>query len=84
VGDDDTLLLFGPVKHFHRILRDAGIKHEYHIVHGADHIGSTLPGRTAKAFEFLFRVADPAGPDPDAVKFKRMLAPIKEKLEIEE
>lgn len=29
VGDDDTLLLFGPVEYFHRMLWDAGIKHEY-------------------------------------------------------
>ena len=46
VGDDDTLLLFGPMEHFHRDLWNAVIKHEYHIVHGADHIGRTLALRS--------------------------------------
>lgn len=84
VGDDDTLLLFGPVEHFHRILWDAGIKHEYHIVHGADHIGRTLPARTTEALEFLGLAVNPPGPDPDALKFRQMFAPIKAKSGIKE
>jgi S-formylglutathione hydrolase len=84
VGDDDSLLLFGPVEHFHRILWDAGIKHEYHIVHGADHVGRTMPERVTAAFEFLGRVVNPPAPDWDAVKFKQMVAPLKDKIGIKE
>ena len=80
VGDDDTLLLFGPVEHFHRILWDAGIKHEYHVVHGGDHIGRTLVPRGIDAVEFLGRVVSPQEPDPDAIMFKKIMAPMKQKV----
>jgi S-formylglutathione hydrolase len=83
VGDDDTLLLFGPVEHFHRILWDAGIKHEYHVVRGGDHIGRTLVPRAIDAVEFLGRAVSPPGPDPAAIIFKQLMAPMKQKLEIQ-
>lgn len=80
VGDDDTMLLFGPVEHFHRLLWDAGIKHDYHVVHGGDHAGRTLVPRGIDAAEFLGRVLSPPGPDPDAIKFREMMAPRKQKV----
>ncbi len=79
VGDDDSLLFTGPVERFHRMLMDAGIRHDYHLVYGADHVGGTLPRRTADAVAFLGRVLHPEGPDPDAQHFRQLLEPYKKK-----
>ena len=49
------------------------------LVHGADHAGRTLGPHITEALELLSRAVNPPGPDSDAVEFKQMLAPIKEK-----
>jgi len=41
-GDEDMFLLFEGSEFLHRVLYDARIKHEYHLVLGADHLGRTV------------------------------------------
>lgn len=69
-GDEDALGLYDAAELLHRQLWDHGIRHEYHLVRGADHIGRTLGPRFAEAIAFLGRVLDPPGPDPAAEAFR--------------
>jgi S-formylglutathione hydrolase len=41
--------------YLHRVLWDLGIDHDYHLVQGADHAGSQVEERAARAREFLAR-----------------------------
>ena len=64
VGDDDMFHLDEGNEFLHRVLWDHGIAHEYRLVHGADHLGRTLPGRLRDGFRFLtLHVLSPPGPD---------------------
>jgi S-formylglutathione hydrolase len=63
VGDHDMFLLNEGAEFLHRILSDNGVEHEYHLVHGADHVGRTLRPRSVEALEFLARCLNPPGPD---------------------
>jgi S-formylglutathione hydrolase len=69
-GDEDALGLYDAAELLHRQLWDRGIRHEYHLVRGADHIGRTLAPRFAEAIGFLGRALDPPGPDPVAEAFR--------------
>jgi S-formylglutathione hydrolase len=61
VGDQDSLYLYDGVEFLHRILFDAGLAHEYRLVHGADHVGASLLPRMADALGFLGRQLAPPG-----------------------
>ncbi len=56
VGDQDRLNLFRGAEMLHRLLFDAGVKHEYRLVRGADHTGTSIPGRVLNALGFIDRV----------------------------
>ncbi|MCI3135381.1 hypothetical protein [Phenylobacterium aquaticum] len=43
----------------HRILFDAGVGHEYRLVHGADHVGPSLAPRILDALAFIGRQIEP-------------------------
>ena len=73
VGTDDSLLNHHNVEFLHRVLFDAGIKHEYRTVLGADHIGDSLPGRFMDALRFLGLALRPPAPDPAAARLKRQM-----------
>ena len=47
VGDRDCLNLHDGTEFLHRVLWDHAIEHEYHLIHGADHVGSSLSARMA-------------------------------------
>ena len=80
VGDQDMFLLFEGTEFIHRILWDGGVVHEYHIVHGADHVGRTLRPRTAEALQFFARVLNPPPPDPLVDQYrKQIIEPAKKK-----
>jgi S-formylglutathione hydrolase len=53
VGDKDMFHLDEGVEYLHRVLWDHQIPHEYRLVHGADHLGRSLPGRLRDGFRFL-------------------------------
>jgi len=63
-GDLDMFWLYEGTEFLHRILYDHGVLHEYHLVHGADHIGATIPDRLREALDFLARTLNPPPPDP--------------------
>ena len=78
-GDEDMFLLFEGSELLHRVQYDAGIKHEYHLVGGADHLGRTVRPRSMEALQFLTRVLIPPAPDPGAGPTRKTLAPLKAK-----
>lgn len=64
VGDKDMFHLDEGVEFLHRVLWDHGIPHEYRLVHGADHLGKTIPGRLRDGLRFLnTHVLNPPPPD---------------------
>jgi len=71
VGDQDMFLLYEGTEFIHRILWDGGVMHEYHIVHGADHVGRTLAPRTVEALGFFARVLNPPPPDPAVENYRK-------------
>ncbi|MFY9554889.1 MAG: alpha/beta hydrolase-fold protein [Blastocatellia bacterium] len=77
VGDDDSFNLHEATEFMHRVLWDSKIRHEYHLVRGADHVGVTIRPRTIEALEFLARVLNPPSADPEAEALKRRLEPMK-------
>lgn len=73
VGDHDMFLLYEGVEFLHRILTDNGVEHEYHLVHGADHLGRTIRPRTVEALEFLARCLNPPGADPEVENARKTI-----------
>ena len=68
VGDRDILNTFDGVEFLHRVLWDHGIDHEYRLVRGGDHWGSTVPPRFRDGMRFLTRqIFTPEGEDPSQV-----------------
>lgn len=53
VGDQDYTNLHDGAEFLHRVLWDHDIRHEYHLVRWADHVGRSLLGRTVEAHRFL-------------------------------
>ena len=76
-GDQDSFNLHEATEFLHRVLWDNQIPHEYHLVHGADHVGRTIRPRTIEALTFLSRILNPPPPDREAEALKRTLAPMK-------
>jgi S-formylglutathione hydrolase len=60
-GDEDQFWLYEGAEFLHRILWDQRIKHEYHLVRGADHVGPSMGERLEEAVLFLFRYHKPWG-----------------------
>jgi S-formylglutathione hydrolase len=77
VGDKDAFGLDEATEFMHQILWKNKIEHEYHLVHGADHVGRTLRGRSAEGLQFLNRLINPPPPDPVADDLHKRLAPLK-------
>ena len=55
VGDADRLGFYRGGEFLHRLLLDKGVKHEYRLVHGADHNDTSIPARLSDAVQFLGR-----------------------------
>jgi len=73
VGDRDMFLLYEGTEFIHRLMWDAGILHEYHLVRGADHVGRTVPPRMIEALQFFTKVMAPPQPDPVADQARKMI-----------
>jgi len=80
-GDEDQFWLYEGAEFLHQVLWKERIKHEYHLVRGADHVGPSLGERNEEAIRFLFRSLDlwPGTPRMKAVD--RMLDPLKARVE---
>ena len=77
-GDEDSFGLDRGTEFLHRILRDNGILHEYHLVRGADHLGRTLGPRLQEALEFLGTLINPPPTDAEVENLHRIVARMKE------
>jgi S-formylglutathione hydrolase len=53
VGDVDYINLHDGAEFMHRVLWDRDIRHEYHLVRWADHVGASIPRRVIEAHQFL-------------------------------
>ena len=67
-GDEDANLTWLSAELIHRLLFDAGIRHEFYIEYGAAHTGRSLPRRLHDSFAFMERALHPEGPDPEALR----------------
>ena len=65
-GDEDANLTYLSAELVHRLLFDAAIPHEYHLVQGAAHTGRSVPRRITNVLGFFQRALRPEGPDPEA------------------
>ena len=63
-GDEDQFWLYEGAEFLHRVLWDEKIRHEYHLVRGADHVGPSLKDRSTEAIRFLIRSYQPWGKPP--------------------
>ena len=78
VGDADMFHLDEGNEFLHRVLWDHGIDHEYRQVHGADHLGRTLPGRLRDGLRFLtLHVLEPPPRDTSYAVGAAMVAGLK-------
>jgi S-formylglutathione hydrolase len=76
-GDEDSFHLHYGAEFLHRILFDAGVRHEYRLIRGADHLGRTLGPRMLEALRFLGQALDPPPPDDTLGGFHQMIALMK-------
>jgi S-formylglutathione hydrolase len=84
-GDDDEFWLYEGAEFLHQVLWDRRVKHEYHLVRGAGHVGPSHTQRVNEAFKFLARSMDPwdRGNLPAAVRrntanIKKLAAAVEE------
>lgn len=79
-GTDDGLELQRGTEFLHRVLAERGIKHEYRLVLGADHVGRSLTERFRNALGFVGRQWAPGPVDEEVVQFRQAIAPIRRQL----
>jgi S-formylglutathione hydrolase len=79
-GDDDLFWLYEGAEFLHQTLWEKKVKHEYHLVHGADHVGRTLKPRTTEALRFLGRTLQPPVRDPAIERSRARIDPLKKGL----
>lgn len=80
-GDEDMFYLHEAAEYLHRILWDRKIPHEYHLVHGADHVGRTIRPRAMEGLAFLARLLNPPPPDQEVEATRKRLEPLKKAVE---
>lgn len=78
VGTDDAFGLYRGAEFLHRALFDRKINHEFRLVYGADHIGSSLRERYTNGFSFINRILDPLEEPPRVLKFRELAFQMKE------
>jgi len=81
VGDEDSFGLDRGTEFLHRVLRDGGVPHEYHLVRGGDHLGRTLQPRLREALGFIGSQVNPPPPDPIVAGLRKQIAAWKEQAE---
>ncbi|HEY6167232.1 MAG TPA: alpha/beta hydrolase-fold protein [Verrucomicrobiae bacterium] len=79
-GDEDVFWLYEGAEFLHRTLWEQKVKHEYHLVRGADHVGRSLTPRTKEALRFLARTLQPPARDPAIERSRARIDPLKKGL----
>jgi S-formylglutathione hydrolase FrmB len=74
-GNQDAFGLDEATEFMHQILSKNHVRHEYHLVDGADHVGRTLQPRSQEALQFLGRTINPPPSDPVARELRKTLEP---------
>jgi S-formylglutathione hydrolase len=69
-GDMDEFWLYEGTEFLHQVLWDNRVKHEYHLVRGAGHVGPSLSDRTREAFKFMARSMNPYDPSDLPERYK--------------
>lgn len=82
-GTEDGFELQRGAEFLHRTLSDRGIKHEYRLVLGADHVGESLTERLRYALAFIGRQFSPGPPDEAVVQFRNAIAPLRRQAGLE-
>jgi S-formylglutathione hydrolase len=67
VGDEDFINLHDGAEFLHRVLWDHDIRHEYHLVRWADHVGGSMKGRYREMHAFLAKALAGGRHDPVAL-----------------
>ncbi|MEW6303921.1 MAG: alpha/beta hydrolase-fold protein [Verrucomicrobiota bacterium] len=76
-GDEDLFWLYEGAEFLHQTLWNQKVKHEYHLVRGADHVGRTIAPRTKEALRFLARTLQPPTRDPVVERSRAKIDPLK-------
>lgn len=80
-GDRDMFHLDEGVEFLHRVMWDHDVPHEYRLVHGADHLGRTVPARLRDGFRFLTaHVLAPAPPDGSYAQQKAVVDALRRRM----
>ncbi|HEY2572448.1 MAG TPA: alpha/beta hydrolase-fold protein [Verrucomicrobiaceae bacterium] len=79
-GDEDLFWLYEGAEFLHQTLWDKKVKHEYHLVRGADHVGRSLIPRTKEALRFLARTLQPPARDPIVERSRAKIDPLKNRV----
>lgn len=66
-GDEDYLNLHDGTEFLHRVLWDNDIRHEYHLVRWADHVGVSMQSRMKEMFAFFAQSLAGGRADPIAL-----------------
>lgn len=80
-GDEDQFWLYEGAEFLHQTLWNQRIRHEYHLVRGADHVGPSLGPRMEEAIRFLFRSMKPWEETPRMKMVDKMLDPLKARID---
>jgi S-formylglutathione hydrolase len=83
-GDEDSFYLHYGAEFLHRILFDAGVRHEYRLIRGADHFGRTLGPRLLEALRYIGQALEPPPPDDTLGRFHQMIRLMKRRAGYEE
>jgi S-formylglutathione hydrolase len=78
-GDLDSFGLHRGTEFLHRILFDADVPHDYHLVRGADHLGRTIGPRFAQMLAFVGQALAPDPADDSLAGFHTMIAAMRQK-----
>ncbi len=76
-GDQDSFGLNRGAEFLHQTLVEQEIRHEYHLVRGADHLGRTLGPRSIEALLFLGRALEAPPPDPAVEALRKSIEKMK-------
>ena len=82
-GTEDGFELHRGAEFLHRVLWDSGLKHEYRLVLGADHVGRSLDERQRYALAFIGRQWNPGPVDEAMAEFRRAIAPMRRQAGLE-
>jgi S-formylglutathione hydrolase len=77
VGTEDMLGLYRGAEFLHRLMFDHGLKHEYRLVYGADHVGGTFKERFRNGFAFINRILNPPGKDIQVIQARNFFERVK-------